>query len=183
MQAENGEEEKRRVTNLLESYGSRNNLNIFNIVEQKDQLFKESEKIFRKFLKTQLKLGKEERNDIFFLNAPVVLENLASLIQTDTAHRKIYVSQGQNLSKSVKPLVERKRTNKQLFISVSSHQQFIGGSIIRCLVAFIGAYMAIYARKIRRDVHKMRPKSNANRLPIYLYMLQKVSSRDPIFPV
>jgi len=46
MQAENGQEEKRRLTNLLESHGSRNNLNIFNIPAQKDQLLKESEKKF-----------------------------------------------------------------------------------------------------------------------------------------
>ena len=66
-------EEKQRAINL-KSPSRRNNLNFFNIPEQKDESFEKFEKILRKFMAEELKLSKEDADDIS-LSVSIALEN------------------------------------------------------------------------------------------------------------
>ena len=50
----------------LESHSRRNNLNFFNIPEQRDESFENSETILRKFMAAELKISKEDVDDISF---------------------------------------------------------------------------------------------------------------------
>ena len=59
------EYEKQRAIKL-ESYSRRNNLNFFNIPEQTDESFENSETILRKFMAAELKISKEDVDDISF---------------------------------------------------------------------------------------------------------------------
>lgn len=66
-------EEKQRAINL-KSPSRRNNLNFFNIPEQKDESFEKFEKILRKFMAEELKLSKEDADDIS-LSVSIALVN------------------------------------------------------------------------------------------------------------
>ena len=59
------EYEKQRAIKL-ESHSRRNNLNFFNIPEQRDESFENSETILRKFMAAELKISKEDVDDISF---------------------------------------------------------------------------------------------------------------------
>ena len=59
------EYEKERAIKL-ESHSRRNNLNFFNIPEQRDESFENSETILRKFMAAELKISKEDVDDISF---------------------------------------------------------------------------------------------------------------------
>ena len=65
-------EEKQRAINL-KSHSRRNNLNFFNIPEQKNESFEKFEKILRKFMEEELKLSKEDADDIS-LSVSIALE-------------------------------------------------------------------------------------------------------------
>ena len=58
-----GKEEKERVIKL-ESHSRRNNLNFFNIPEEKEESFEKSEKVLRKFIEAKLKLSKHDAKEI-----------------------------------------------------------------------------------------------------------------------
>ena len=57
--------EKERAIKL-ESHSLRNNLNVFNIPEKKDESFKNSETILPNFMVAELKISKEDVDDISF---------------------------------------------------------------------------------------------------------------------
>ena len=58
-------EEKTRSVKL-ESHSHRNNLNFFNIPEEKDESFQTSERVLRRFMEVELKLGKKDLKEILF---------------------------------------------------------------------------------------------------------------------
>ena len=57
-------EEKQRAIKL-ESHSRRNNLNFFNLPEQKNESAEKSEKILRKFMEENLKISKEDASEIY----------------------------------------------------------------------------------------------------------------------
>ena len=58
-----GKEEKERAIKL-ESHGPCNNLNFFNIPEEKEESFEKCEKVLRKFMEAKLKLSKHDAKEI-----------------------------------------------------------------------------------------------------------------------
>ena len=58
-------EEKQRSVKL-ESHSRRNNLNFFNIPEEKDESFQTSENVLRRFMELELKLSKKDSKEISF---------------------------------------------------------------------------------------------------------------------
>ncbi|XP_068674397.1 myosin heavy chain, striated muscle-like [Montipora foliosa] len=59
------EEEKQRSVKL-ESHSRRNNLNFFDIPEEKDESFQTSENVLRRFMEVELKLSKRDSKEISF---------------------------------------------------------------------------------------------------------------------
>ena len=90
------EYEKQREIKL-ESHSRRNNLNFFNIPEQTDESFENSETILRKFMAVELKIRKEDLDDISFERIHRNGKSSLTDSKPKTAHRKIYVSQRQRI--------------------------------------------------------------------------------------
>jgi len=57
-------EEERQRSVKLERHSRRNNLNFFNIPEEKDESFPSSENVLRRFMETKLKVSKKDSKEI-----------------------------------------------------------------------------------------------------------------------